>query len=367
MQIIATMAAAIVVVLALYILMVRILTRSLEARAFSDHLVEETASYPSVSVVVAFRNEAVNLPRLLKALQEQDFTGSWEVVLVDDHSCDGAIAAGLHPPFRLLALPKGKNGKKAALHHGIANAVGEIVITTDADARPGPGWIREVAGCFARDAGLHMLSGPVALEGDGWFARLQAMELATVMAVTAITTEAGFPLMANGANLTFKRKDFLDAGGYAGNAHIASGDDHFLLQSFHRHWPGGVRFRFDPRMVVRTDASLDVGSFLRQRIRWASKWRSDPGPALAALTALSVQVATILVAPVAWQTGQPGLLILLAARWLTEYLLLRVTSRWLDHPLRVTDFLLLVLVYPWYVTTTAVGTLGPSPEWKGRS
>ena len=48
--------------------------------------------YPSVSVVVAARDEEVSLPACLAALAAQDYPGELEVVLVDDRSRDGTAA-----------------------------------------------------------------------------------------------------------------------------------------------------------------------------------------------------------------------------------------------------------------------------------
>ena len=46
-------------------------------------------SYPLVSVVIAFRNEAKHLPFLLNALSNQDYPADClEIILVNDHSED---------------------------------------------------------------------------------------------------------------------------------------------------------------------------------------------------------------------------------------------------------------------------------------
>ncbi|HHG84262.1 MAG TPA: glycosyltransferase, partial [Bacteroidetes bacterium] len=45
-----------------------------------------------ISVIVAARNEAENLPQLLAGLQKQDFSGDYEVILVLDRCTDGSQA-----------------------------------------------------------------------------------------------------------------------------------------------------------------------------------------------------------------------------------------------------------------------------------
>ena len=55
---------------------------------------EMVEALPSVSVIVAARDEQEALPGCLQALQGQDYQGPFEVVVVDDRS--GAKLLGLH-------------------------------------------------------------------------------------------------------------------------------------------------------------------------------------------------------------------------------------------------------------------------------
>src|SRR6478736_9540291 len=74
-----------------------------------------------ISIVIAFRNEAHNLERLLRSLSKQNYPLSlMEVVLVNDHSDDLYEQALLHfssVPFslRIVSLGEGKSGKKQAI------------------------------------------------------------------------------------------------------------------------------------------------------------------------------------------------------------------------------------------------------------
>ena len=51
-----------------------------------------TAATPSVSIVVAARNEAQNISSCLLALRRQVYAGSLQLVVVDDRSTDGTGA-----------------------------------------------------------------------------------------------------------------------------------------------------------------------------------------------------------------------------------------------------------------------------------
>ena len=117
---------------------------------------------PTVSVVIAGRDEAFVLPRLVADLAAQDHRDNegrprFEVIVVDDRSedrtADAVRAAALHHGFggqevRIIRR-EGANlpdGKGAALTVAQPDAcTGDVVLVLDADARIGPGYLRRLA------------------------------------------------------------------------------------------------------------------------------------------------------------------------------------------------------------------------------
>ena len=93
---------------------------------------------PSISAVVPAYNEAANLPRLIEQATRllQTLTPRWELIVVDDGSCDDTAAAMapwlLQPGVRYLRLSR-NFGKEAALSAGLQHAHGAVVLTLDAD------------------------------------------------------------------------------------------------------------------------------------------------------------------------------------------------------------------------------------------
>jgi biofilm PGA synthesis N-glycosyltransferase PgaC len=91
--------------------------------------------FPSVTILLAVRNEEKNLPRKLRNLAALRYPlGLIEEIVVSDGSTDGThqIAADWqNSERRLLILPQ-PQGKAAALNCGMAEATGEIVVFTDA-------------------------------------------------------------------------------------------------------------------------------------------------------------------------------------------------------------------------------------------
>ena len=97
-------------------------------------------SGPTLSVIVAARNEAKKIRPALLSLLQQDYP-VLEVVVVNDRSADGTgqILEEMslkHPRLQTLTvdhLPKGWLGKNHALYLGSRKASGELLLFTDAD------------------------------------------------------------------------------------------------------------------------------------------------------------------------------------------------------------------------------------------
>jgi hypothetical protein len=365
------------------------LAKTETALAATDSTFAEAAAGLWFSVLVAARDEAAALPQLLAALRAQTLLPhQFEVIIADDHSADGTAAlvaaAAESTPFalRLLALPAGATGKKAALAAAVAQARAPWVVCTDADCRPGPGWLRAYADLLhpsthplthsSKNPLLHFISGPVRLTpGGAWFDGLLGLEFAGLVGVGGACIARGRPTMCNGANLAFRRSTFHEVGGYADNAGLASGDDEFLLHKMHQRHPAGVRYLAETRAVVDTPAPATWRALLRQRVRWASKYPHyrTAAPRQLALLVLGTNVSLFvsLVLAVLWPALRPWA----AAGWGlklgADAWLLVPTLQLLGRPRWLGWLLPLQLLYAPYAL--AVGLAGQRVQgyrWKGR-
>ena len=108
----------------------------------------DASSAPAASVVVATRNRSALLGRLLDALEAQDLSEPFEVVVVDDASTDDtpellAKRAAVARGFTLVALSQETNrGPATARNRGWRTASAPVVCFTDDDCIPDPGWVR---------------------------------------------------------------------------------------------------------------------------------------------------------------------------------------------------------------------------------
>ena len=113
-------------------------------------------SYPQYSIVIPAYNEGARISSALEAvigcIRERGWSA--EVIVVDDGSRDQTAAlvrafAVKAPEVRLLQNP-GNRGKGYSVRHGILQALGEVVMFTDADLSAP---IEEAEGLFAAIAG----------------------------------------------------------------------------------------------------------------------------------------------------------------------------------------------------------------------
>ena len=120
--------------------------------------------WPSVTAIIPARNEADVIARSIGSLLQQDYSGEFCVMLVDDNSTDGtAEAARTLSDARLTILsgaplPAGWTGKLWALSQGIAAAEQpEFLWLTDADIEHAPDTLRALVS-RAEDDGLQLVS-----------------------------------------------------------------------------------------------------------------------------------------------------------------------------------------------------------------
>ena len=99
---------------------------------------------PEISLVIPVYNEEPNLPPLAGEIRQtmQALGRPYEVLLVDDGSTDGSLAAIIrlasHDPA-LRVIKQARNaGQSAALEAGFRHARGAIVVTLDADLQNDP-------------------------------------------------------------------------------------------------------------------------------------------------------------------------------------------------------------------------------------
>ena len=160
-----------------------------------------TPPRPQLSAVVPAYNEVESLPTLVAELRAAlDSTGrTWELLLVDDGSGDGTgeameAAAVREPRIRVLRLAKNA-GQSAALAAGLTRALGDVIVTLDADLQNDPA---DISKLLAALADADVVSGVRARRRDTWV-RLVSSRIANATRRAALgdsVTDIGCSLKA---------------------------------------------------------------------------------------------------------------------------------------------------------------------------
>jgi biofilm PGA synthesis N-glycosyltransferase PgaC len=343
---------------------------------------QASASSPLfISVVIAVRNEAKNISRLMSALEAQSFPKEhFEVIVIDDKSDDDT--AEIIRKFKLtttmnLQLASIDNNirgcstpKKAALSTGIARARGSIIATTDGDCWMGHDWLKALESGFQHPKTM-FVSGPVAIrQGGNLFSRTQTLEFSSLMGSGAALIQLNYPLMCNGANLAFRKDAFEAVGGYDGVAQHASGDDVFLMQKIHAKYSRSIAFVKDVAAIVFTNPARTLRELLMQRRRWASKWNTSALPLSWTLPVFLFVHYLSFLAALALPAIIPGLVwyaaLFILIKFIIDFLFLKKVMKFCNLQMRTGVFLASEMVYPIYALIIGVMVHFGSWTWKGR-
>ena len=186
------------------------------ANRFSDSdipALEIQQERESFSIIIPFRNEAENLPKLLQSFEQIQYDyDNYEIIFCNDHSTDSSCDIVQH----WLAIFQGNAslihsespGKKAALSAGINTAKHKWTLTTDADCTISSQWLHAFNFDLIKNDWL-CLTGLVSYQNNRTFIQYyQSYENAALVALSGLAITQGKTLSANGANFCFHGKLF---------------------------------------------------------------------------------------------------------------------------------------------------------------
>ena len=238
-----------------------------------------------VSLVVSTRNRAVRLPEFFASVGRLEApAGGWEMILVDNGSTDAtaeAIAAfAAAAPFPVHPVHAAVPGLSRARNVGVSRASGQIVVFTDDDCYPQPGYLRAIVEVFERyQPGV--LGGRVVLH-DPTDERVGVRDVPNAHEIPPRTFVR--PGVMHGANMAVRREVLDDIGGFdpllgAGTRCMAAEDTDFIARAVWAGWTA----RYDPGPVVAhhhgrkpgAAAALQRQAYDRGRGAYYAKWVLD--------------------------------------------------------------------------------------------
>ena len=243
---------------------------------------------PFISIIIAARNEERNIAQCIKSLTEQTYPqDKFEVIVTNDHSTDDTVSIiksfhkeNIHV-IDLAAFTQKKilnSYKKKSIETALPFAIGELILTTDADCVAPRKWL-ETLSIFYKEKNPVFVAMPVAFCApsstdsllEKFFKNFQSLDFMTLQGITGAAVHKKFHSMCNGANLAYEKKVFYEVNGFQGIDEIASGDDMLLMDKIQKLYPDRILFLKSPEVIVQTQAAATLKDFMNQRIRWASK------------------------------------------------------------------------------------------------
>ena len=344
------------------------LGRGLTKCAHANQLSSRLPDWPRISVIVSARNEAHNLPRLLHCLQNQAYPAERiEFCIVDDRSSDTSwqILADIqrqNSQFKIFRIDNTLDDyapKKRALDHAIRAASGELLLLTDADCTPPPGWARSMAQHYQH--GVVLVPGYRPYRFDTPMPRLLrgmlALDFFGLAAVAAASIGQGYPTTAAGCNLSYRHDTYFRAGGFEPIRQWVSGDDDLFLLNVAKQKLGRIGYALSPDSFVPCAAPSSWRQFWHQRIRYASKGLHYASPLTFGLSAVYLLNLSLALALPAGMFGFSAYGMFAVMVWigkvLGEYLFLRKAALLFSEHRLLKYFLPTALIHPFYITLFA--------------
>ncbi|MGO4772509.1 glycosyltransferase [Flavobacterium sp. W22_SRS_FK3] len=325
----------------------------------------------SFTIIVPFRNEAENLPKLLESFSNLNYpTDLFEVILVDDSSIQKFQI--LNPKFQVSIMDNlriSDSPKKDAISTAMQHVKTNWVITTDADCIVPENWLLTFDN-YIQEKQVSMLAGAVSYACESSFLDyFQQLDLTSLQGATIGSFGLNKAFMCNGANFAYTKSLFEKVNGFEGNDKIASGDDVFLLQKAFNLFPDEVHYLKAKEAIVITKPTENWKSLFYQRVRWAAKtssYQSNFGKILGLIVFfvnLSFVIGFVFFLFGIWSSA---LLVLYAVlKFAIDFVLLYITNQFLTKA-RIKHLLLSSLFYPFFSSAVALYSLFGSYEWKER-
>ena len=238
----------------------RVVKRTSRRRGFAD------GDWPSISIVVAARNEATRLPSRVANLLQQRYPGQREIIVVSDGSVDSPQTA--LAPFldriRFIDLPS--SGKPAALNAGVRAALGDIVVFADARQSFAPNALTELVSNFA-DPSVGGVTGELILDCEaGREQSVTAHKLAKALAFIGSTRNGSAGARAASGPRSARPGPSTRCGVHSGRPlPQATLLDDVLAPM--RAVLAGFRIVFDEQAIAFDRASADAASEARRKTR----------------------------------------------------------------------------------------------------
>jgi glycosyltransferase involved in cell wall biosynthesis len=227
-----------------------------------------------VSIIICARDEDENLARNLPGVLVQEYSSTYEVVVVNDNSVDDSkyILQELKKTFKdklvvvdLTQEAKLITGKKYPLSVGIKEANHEVLLLTDADCVPSSEhWVHKMQDAYDGEKEIVLGYGAYH-KSKGLLNKLIRFETFHSAIQYLSYALAGLPYMGVGRNISYKRDLFFRAKGFSSINHIPGGDDDLFINKIATEKNTAVVI--DKAAMTYSTPKKSFGAWMRQKTR----------------------------------------------------------------------------------------------------
>jgi biofilm PGA synthesis N-glycosyltransferase PgaC len=344
----------------------------LRTRRFEPHLMEPALP---VTIIICARNEEKTITPCLRSILNQDYDADKiQLILMNDASTDTTVQraeavlknSGIH--YRIISNPQHK-GKKQSITYAMGLATGNLILLRDADTvTRSQQWLSCLVQ-FRQHSQADLIIAPVALADNfGILWALQAIENNILAVFAAGSSFYKKAFLCNGANLAFTKAMFEKTKGYASHLQLPSGDDIFFLEDVKKIPGAGIAYLKATEAIVSTYPSYSFRALLRQKTRWASKFKTNANRLNLWLALLSFGVnAAWLFCFVGCYVAIPyqsACLLFVFLKLGIDFLLLFLASGFIKNKGLWWFALPVGCIYPVYACLVSFSALLIKPRWK---
>jgi GT2 family glycosyltransferase len=268
-----------------------------EQREFSNgsDMLRRPMNDNSLSIIIPTFNGANRISKCLQALIRQSDGRNAELIVVDDGSQDGTVAVvAQFPKVRLIS--QANCGPASARNRGAHDACGDLILFTDDDCEPAPGWLDAMLRPFD-DPEVVGVKGAYRTRQKPLVARFVQAEYEDRYRLMSRTVDIDF---VDTYSAAFRRSRFLEIGGYDTEFPTACAED---IELSYRMSARGWKLRFVPDAIVYHQHPDSLVRYSKKKFKFAF-WRvlavrKNPGKAVKDSHTPQVMKLQLLLGPAA--------------------------------------------------------------------
>lgn len=232
-------------------------------------------SWPTVSIIIPFRNEESNVARVLASLEHLVYPiERLQIILGDDGSEDrtGELLQSwaskfVHVDFFSLNKPVefSGNGKAWALQQLCEHATGEYLLFTDADCELPVDWASSMVNA-SLSTNAAMVTGVTQVEGSSTFAIMQSLDWYLNLGMVKVLSDLGTNITSMGNNMLVTKAYYKLVGGFEQTYHSLTED--FEMAKCVARAKGKHIHLVSAGNLITTQLISSFLELLQQRKRW---------------------------------------------------------------------------------------------------